>query len=130
MWHSGGSPVASPCSGIQDLKTSRRSWGIDALGTVVVEVELHSGIVGVGLSTGGAPATFVVEEHLARFVEGQDVHNIELIWESMFTASSCHGSKGLSMNALSAIDLALWDALGKVKGEPVYNLLGGKTKDA
>jgi len=60
---------------------SRKSWGIDALGTVVVEVETMSGKKGVGISIGGEPACFIVEKHLARFVEGQDPHNVELIWE-------------------------------------------------
>jgi L-rhamnonate dehydratase len=49
---------------LQDLKSSRKSWGIDVLGTVVVEVELHSGVVGVGVSTGGNPACYLVEKHL------------------------------------------------------------------
>lgn len=64
-------PIANPSSYQADSKTSRKSWGIDALGTVVVEVELISGITGVGISIGGAPACYIVEEHLARFCEGQ-----------------------------------------------------------
>lgn len=39
------------------------------------------------------------------------------------------GRKGLVIQALSAVDLALWDALGKLRGQPVFNLLGGKTKE-
>jgi L-alanine-DL-glutamate epimerase-like enolase superfamily enzyme len=62
----------------------RCAGGIDALGTVVCEVELTSGIVGVGISIGGNPACYVIEEHLSRFVEGQDVHNIELMWDQMY----------------------------------------------
>jgi len=77
-------PIANPSSGSQDLKSSRKAWGIDALGTVVAEVELHSGVVGVGISIGGAPACYIIEIHLARFVEGQDVHNIELMWDQMW----------------------------------------------
>ena len=122
-------PIATPCSLFEELKASRRSWGIDSLGTFIVEVELHSGVVGVGVSLGGAPGCSIVEEHYSRFVEGQDVHNIELMWEQMYRSAQVYGSQGLMMHALSAIDLALWDALGKAKGEPVYNLLGGKTKE-
>ena len=113
----------------EELKGSLSSWGIDSLGTLVVEVELLSGVIGVGVSVGGAPACFLVEEHLSRFVEGQDVRNIEFIWEQMYRSCQCYGSQGLTMHALSAIDLALWDALGKARNEPVYNLLGGKTKE-
>lgn len=46
------------------------SWGINALGTVLVEVELDNGIVGIGASVGGEPAAYIVEKHLSRFVEG------------------------------------------------------------
>ena len=122
-------PIANPSSGFQDAKTSRKSWGIDALGTVVVEVELANGMVGVGVSIGGPPACFIIEEHLSRFVEGQDASNIELMWDQMFRGSLNYGRKGLVLQAISAVDLALWDALGKARGVPVYALLGGKTKD-
>jgi hypothetical protein len=54
--------------------------GIDALGTVIAEVELADGTTGVGISIGGEPACFIIENHLARFVEGQDVRNLELMW--------------------------------------------------
>ena len=122
-------PIANPSSYFQDCKTSRKTWGIDALGTVVVEVETYGGVIGVGVSIGGAPACYMIEEHLSRFVEGQDVRNIELIWEQMFKGSLNYGRKGLPLQAISAVDLALWDALGIHKNEPVYNLLGGKTKE-
>jgi hypothetical protein len=55
----------------QDYKASRTSWGINALGTVVAEVELNNGMVGVGVSIGGEPACYIIEHHLSRFVEGQ-----------------------------------------------------------
>ncbi len=122
-------PIANPSSCFQDAKTSRKTWGIDAIGTVVVEVELHSGVVGVGVSIGGPPACFMIEEHFSRFVEGQDVRNVELIWDQMWRGCVNYGRKGLPLQAMSAVDLAIWDALGIAKGEPVYNLLGGKTKE-
>jgi L-rhamnonate dehydratase len=122
-------PIANPSSGSQDMKTSRKAWGIDALGTVVAEVELLSGVVGVGISIGGAPACYIIEHHLARFVEGQDVHNIDLMWDQMWRGTLNYGRKGLPIQAISAVDLALWDALGKTHGVPVYQLLGGKTKE-
>lgn len=121
-------PIANPMSLYQECKTSRKSWGINALGTVIAEVELTNGMVGVGISIGGEPACFIIEEHLSRFVEGQDPRNVELIWDQMWRSTINYGRKGLPIQALSAVDLALWDALGKLRGEPVYQLLGGKTK--
>lgn len=53
---------------------------------------------------------------------------MELIWEQMWRSSINYGRKGLPVQAISAVDLAIWDVLGKIRGEPVYNLLGGKTK--
>ncbi len=122
-------PISNPSSVYQDAKTSRKTWGIDALGTVVCEVETHGGVVGIGVSIGGNPACYIIEEHLSRFVEGQDCRNIELIWDQMWRGTVNYGRKGLTIQAISAVDLALWDALGKIKGEPVCNLLGGRTKE-
>ena len=62
------------------------------------------------------------------FIEGQNVRNISYIWEQMWRASIHYGRKGVGVHAIAAVDIALWDLLGKVKGEPVYHLLGGKTK--
>ncbi len=122
-------PIANPMSGHRMYKASRKSWGIDAIGSVVCEVELTNGMVGVGISIGGEPGCYIIEHHLARFVEGQDPRNVELIWDQMWRATINYGRKGLPVQCISAVDIALWDALGKLRKEPVYQLLGGKTKD-
>ena len=56
---------------------------------------------------------FIVEKHLSRFVEGQDPRDIELMWDQMFRATINYGRKGLTLQAISAVDLALWDLLGE-----------------
>ena len=122
-------PIANPMSVYTDYKSSRVSWGINALGSVIVEVELDNGQTGVGISTGGEPACFIIERHLKRFLIGQSPYNLELIWDQMWRATLPYGRKGLAIHAISAVDLALWDVLGKLRGEPVYAMLGGKTKD-
>jgi len=123
------SPISNPMSVYTDYKENRKLWGIDAIGTIVVEVELTNGMVGVGCSIGGEPGCYIVEKHLAKFVEGQDPRNCEYIWDQMWRATINYGRKGLPIQAISAVDLAIWDALGKLRNEPVYQLLGGKTKD-
>ena len=123
-------PIANPMSIYEEYRAKRTSWGINALGTVIVEVELDDGTVGIGCSIGGEPACFIIEKHLSRFVEGQDVRNVELLWDQMWRATIPYGRKGLALHAISAVDLAIWDCLGKLRGEPVYALLGGKTKEA
>jgi L-rhamnonate dehydratase len=122
-------PIASPMSVYDEYKYSRTSWGINALGTVVVEIELDNGMIGVGTSIGGDPACYIIERHLSRFIEGQDPRNVELIWDQMWRATLPYGRKGLLIQAMSAVDLALWDCLGKLRDEPIYALIGGKTKD-
>ena len=75
-------PIANPMSVYEVYKPSRKHWGINAIGTMVVEVELmdHPEVgKGYGVSIGGEPGCFIVENHLSRFVEGQDIHNIELM---------------------------------------------------
>ncbi len=121
-------PISTPISVHSKYKKNRKSWGIDAIGTMVVEVELSNGILGWGVSIGGEPGCFIVEKHLSRFVEGQDPHNVEFMWDCMYKATVNYGRKGLPIQAISAVDLAIWDALGKLHGLPVYKLLGGKTK--
>ena len=122
-------PIANPMSVYEEYKPKRTSWGINALGTVLVEVELDNGIVGIGCSIGGEPACYIIEKHLNRFVEGQDPRNVELIWDQMWRATMPYGRKGLTVQAISAVDLAIWDCLGKMRGEPVCALIGGKTKE-
>ena len=122
-------PIANPMSVYEEYRSSRVSWGINALGSVIVEVELDNGMIGVGISTGGEPACFIIERHLKRFVLGQSPYSVELIWDQMWRATLPYGRKGLAIKAISAVDLAIWDALGKLRDEPAYAMLGGKTKD-
>ena len=108
---------------------TRKSFGIDVLGTLVVEVEASDGTVGFGVTTAGEIGAFIVEKHLARFAEGKAVDQIETIWEQMYGATLFYGRKGVVLNAISGVDLALWDLLAKVRKEPVHALLGGPVRD-
>lgn len=121
--------IATPMSKYPAYRQSRQSFGINVLGTLVVEVEASDGTVGFAVTTGGEIGAFIVEKHFARFIEGQKVTDIELMWDQMYHASLYYGRKGVVINALSGVDLALWDLLGKVRGEPVYQLLGGPVRD-
>lgn len=121
--------IATPMSRYPEYRMTRSSFGLNVLGTVVAEVEADDGTVGVGVSTGGEPACFIVERHLARFVEGRRPERIELMWDQMWRSTLFYGRKGLALNAISAVDLALWDLLGKLRGEPVHALIGGAVRD-
>jgi L-rhamnonate dehydratase len=121
--------IATPMSRYPEYRQSRRSFGINVLGTLVVEIEAVDGTIGFAVTTGGEPAAFIVEKHLARFLEGRDPAQVEKIWDQMYFSTQYYGRKGLVVNAISGVDLALWDLLGKLRGEPVYQLLGGAVRD-
>ena len=121
--------IATPMSIYPEYKATRTSFGINALKTLVVEVEADNGVTGFGITTGGYPAAWLVMNHLDRFVVGKDANSIEMIWDQMYRASLYYGRKGIVMNAISAIDLALWDLLGRLREEPVYAMLGGKVRE-
>lgn len=96
---------------------------------VLVRVQTDEGLEGYGLVGIGSPASAVViRHHLAPHVLGRSPFDVELIWESMFRSSVNMGRKGLVIEALSALDIAIWDVLGKALSQPVYNLIGGQVK--
>ena len=87
-----------------------------------LQIAADDGTTGVGVTIGGEPGCFIVEKHLSRFVEGQDPRDVELMWDQMFRSTLNYGRKGLPLQAISAVDLALWDLLGKLRNEPVDTL--------
>ncbi|ECH2927347.1 L-rhamnonate dehydratase [Salmonella enterica] len=122
--------IATPMSKYRDYEQSRQSFGINVLGTLIVEVEAENGQTGFAVSTAGEMGCFIVEKHLNRFIEGKCVSDIKLIHDQMLGATMYYsGSGGLVMNTISCVDLALWDLFGKVVGLPVYKLLGGAVRD-
>lgn len=120
--------IANPMSGHANYRQTRTSWGIDVLGSLVVEIETDSGHKGVATGFGGVPGAWLIRNHFNRFLVGQDARNINLIWDQMYRASLPYGQAGLAIAAISAVDLALWDLVGKMRGEPVYNLIGGLSR--
>jgi len=122
--------IANPMSRYPEYKASRTSWGIGVLGSIVVEIELDNGLVGVATGLGGDAACFLIERHFRRFLVGQDPRDIARIWDQMYRASMPYGRKGLPLAAISVVDIALWDILGLLRDEPVYKLIGGATRDA
>ncbi|MCC6174819.1 MAG: hypothetical protein IT305_05915 [Chloroflexi bacterium] len=88
-------------------------------------VETDTGLRGYGVGGGGSAALHVIDAVLREVVVGQDPRDVEQIWPKMYRATHHFGRKGLPVMALSGIDLAIWDLLGKSEGKPVYDLLGG-----
>jgi L-rhamnonate dehydratase len=121
--------IATPMSVYPEYRQSRQSFGINVLGTLVVEIEADDGTVGFAITTGGEIGAFIVEKHLARFIEGAAVTDVERIWDQMYRSTIFYGRRGVVLNAISGVDLALYDLLGQLRQEPVYALLGGPVRD-
>lgn len=123
------SQIATPMARYPEYRQTRSSFGLNVLGTLVIEVEADDGTVGFAVTTAGEIGAFIVEKHLARFIEGRKVTEIEAIWDQMYFATQYYGRKGVVVNTISGVDLALWDLLAKVRGEPVCALIGGPVRD-
>jgi L-rhamnonate dehydratase len=121
--------IATPMSVYPEYRQSRQSFGINVLGTLVIELEADDGTVGFAVTTAGEIGAFIVERHLARFLEGAVVTDLERIWDQMYRSTLYYGRRGVVLNTISGVDLALYDLLGKLRQEPVYALLGGPVRD-
>lgn len=98
-------------------------------GWLVVEIFTSDGHAGIGNAALAPPATKqVIDSYLRPILMGANPWDIEFLWQHMYRKTMAFGRKGIGMAAISAVDIALWDILGKSARQPVYRLLGGKTK--
>ncbi|RTL69383.1 MAG: mandelate racemase/muconate lactonizing enzyme family protein [Hyphomicrobiales bacterium] len=105
---------------------SSRGWLYKTRGTCLVEIETQDGIVGWGECYGpSAVAKAFIDTQLGPRVIGRDAFDVEVVWEDLYNRIKDYGPKGMSIAAISGIDIALWDIMGKATGKPVHKLLGG-----
>ncbi|HTN71784.1 MAG TPA: mandelate racemase/muconate lactonizing enzyme family protein [Methylomirabilota bacterium] len=130
---------------ITDLKTIRlrasiplegqvfsRSGVRNTRSTTLVQVETDNGITGWGSCSGnGELIEVIVAKILKPLLTGMDPAQIEDIWDRAYVRGGHKefGTRGIGIVALSGVDIALWDILGKARGVPLYQLLGGKCRD-
>jgi len=101
--------------------------------THLVEIETDEGITGWGECFGPGNIAlankFIVEKVIQPLIKGEDPTNKEYIWHKVYNLLRDSGQKGMPIQALSGVDIALWDILSKKAKLPLYQLVGGKTND-
>lgn len=121
---------------------------MDTFNSGLVTIQTEDGLTGygeakvhVGSAGNYAAVCAVIEHELAPLLLGEDARNITGLWQKMYNGSRAHhagnhgrsfpvlGRRGVTVSAISGIDVALWDLLGKSLGVPVYQLLGGRCRD-
>lgn len=121
--------IANPMSIYPQYKARRSSWTAP-WPDVWVEILTDTGLVGAGLTIGGEATMAIILQHFRRLLIDQDPVDIERLWDQLYRVSLPYGRKGLALFAISAVDMALWDLFGKAVNRPVYELLGGSTRES
>jgi L-alanine-DL-glutamate epimerase-like enolase superfamily enzyme len=97
---------------------------------VWVRIHTDDGLVGLGETYYNPRAVAaVIHDTLAPLLIGREPCNIENHWNNMFSLVNFSGFAGAEMRAISALDIALWDVVGQHTGQPIYNLLGGRSRE-
>ncbi len=127
-WSTGGVEVANPMSIYPEYKPTRSLFQPDPgkVPPFVVEIAADKGVKGYGF--GGPGGGQIVVDHLTKLLLNEDPFNVERIWDILWRSTMSYGRKGLVINAISGVDLAIWDLIGNALQMPVYKLLGGSTK--
>lgn len=99
----------------------------------LVEVATDEGIVGIGECFGPGTVALanrvIVEQVIQPMVVGMDPLDREVVWHRVYNNLRDHGQKGMALEALSGVDIALWDIAGKSVGLPLHKLIGGSFRD-
>ena len=97
---------------------------------LVCEVIADDGTIGLGNAALAPEVTKkAIDCYLKNLVIGEDPFDYDYLWDKMYRSTMAWGRKGIGMIGISAIDLGIWDLMGKLKKEPVFKLLGGRTKE-
>src|SRR4051812_4972528 len=115
--------VANPMSRYPHVKRLRAMW-MPKWEQVWCKVTLEDGTTGYGSTTHGRATAAVIEDHLSPQLVGQEIMAGERLADMMFRMTQLYGSSGLASYAVSAVDLAFWDARGRLLDRPVLRVDG------
>ncbi len=125
-WSTQGVEVSAPPNIYPEFRATRSLFAAKNVPGFTVEITTDKGIVGYG--QGGAGGGAIVMGHFAPLMIGRDPFDIQRNWDICFRVAESYGTEGVTMNAISGFDNALWDIVGKALGEPVWRLIGGEAK--
>jgi L-rhamnonate dehydratase len=118
-------PLVTPLSGYPEYRHPITTWYWDP-GLTLVVLRSDDGQLGLGWTEDGVGAArAMIDNHLQRLVVGASPFDVERLWDVMYRASVPYGRAGAALEAIAALDIALWDLMGQATGKPVYELLGG-----
>ena len=116
------------------ISSGSRGKATDQMLMPIVQVHTDEGLTGLGYAWtfrfGGAAMLSVLKDDLTEMLVGEDPMDHERLWEKMYWNTQGIGRHGLVIQAISAMDLALWDLKGKACNLPLYKLLGGVQESA
>ena len=92
---------------------------------IIAVIKTDQGLVGFGMGAGGTAAVEIIRGHLRHLLIGASPLDVERRWDQMYSSGLLYGRRGLFPMALSAVDNALWDVVGKYADRPVVELIGG-----
>ena len=104
-------------------------WAYDTRQVCLVKITDQEGVFGWGEGYGPAGVVEAGIKFFRPFIMGQDPLQVEAIWQQMYRRSVDYARRGVLLASLSAIDIALWDLRGKILGQPVSVLLGGRRRE-
>ncbi len=123
--------IANPMSVYPKYAKLRSLWMGPGQDPYAIEIFTDEGVTGFAANYGGGEAAcLIIAKHFTRFLIGEDPFNIEKLWDQMYRSTLPYGLGGVTGMAMSGVDLALWDLIGRALKQPVYKLLGGQTKDS
>jgi D-galactarolactone cycloisomerase len=111
-------------AGLAEPFAYSRAW-YSTRTSMLVEIETDEGLIGWGECYGPARINSAVVEAIAPLLIGEDPLRTEWIWQEVYARYRDHGQKGVVIQSLSGIDVALWDIKGKFFNQPIHRLMGG-----
>lgn len=103
-------------------------WWYDTRTACIVEITTDNGITGWGECYGPSKMVLDTIENIKDYLIGKDPRDIDVHWETLYNKYRDFGQKGLIIQAMSGIDIALWDIFGKSVNLPVHKLMGGSMR--